>query len=87
VRQGIVELDDRREIWRLLAKLTPARRLRFLAWACRQVRGPLPVRVNEATHTGTANEAYADLMALEVMYRLDLAAAAARLERLVRKGE
>lgn len=29
-------LDDRREVWSLLARLSPKNRFRFLGWACRQ---------------------------------------------------
>lgn len=77
-------LDDRREIWRLLEKLTPAGRVRFLTWGCRQLKGKGDVRVT--SHTGKVGEAYHDLIALAVVYGLDLHAAACELERRVRRG-
>lgn len=44
-------LDDRKEIYTLLARLSPARRLAWLRWCCRRAVVP-----NSATHPGPARK-------------------------------
>lgn len=44
-------LDDRTEVYRLLSRLSPARRLAWLRWCC--ARAVLP---NSATHPGPARK-------------------------------
>lgn len=38
--RSIDNLDDRREVWRLLARLGPMARYGFLGWACNEVPKP-----------------------------------------------
>lgn len=84
MRAQTLELDDRRELWRLLDRLKAVDRIRFVEWCCKQVRGKGKLGVTH--HSGKTGEAYADLIHLEVVFGLDLNAAACRLERFVRKG-
>jgi hypothetical protein len=76
----IDDLDSRREVWHLLSRLPPQKRLLYLSWACAQVpqgRGKLPppvpgmmrVSVDEARRDDKAdakhtNEIYCDLLSL-----------------------
>lgn len=92
-------LDDRREIWHLLARLPPRRRYQFLAWCCRQTTAkpqPLPSwfrmtprilaaeRGDERQDMALTNEIYGDLWALGYQYGLSTALATLELERIVR---
>ena len=88
-------LDDRREVYHLLHRLPPARRVAFLADCCGRVTAPGGNRpaaagfgrlVREAGRCDRGDErltvaVYTDLLALAAQWRLDLAAAAVRLER------
>jgi hypothetical protein len=86
LRAARLDLGDRKEVWQLLQRLDERRRLEFLRWACRQVRGPdRMAEVRVTNHTGTVHETYMDLMHLEVAFGLDLAAALAELVRRVRR--
>lgn len=80
-------LDDRRELHHLLERLQPRHRLRFLAWACRQVTLPSsgihPVVSRRST--GLAMEVYYDLWYLAIQHNLDLDAATSRLVEMVRQ--
>lgn len=93
-------LDDRRELWCLLHRLSPRRRVSFLADCCDRVRrpdgaGPVASRrmapaVALAYRCGRADdrlttEVYGDLLVLACQWGLDLAAAAAALEGRVRR--
>src|SRR5262245_10076525 len=81
-------LDDRREVFRLLDRLSPRRRLAYLAWCCRQVRTPAgePVRV-AARSNGDTFEVFFDWWHLGFQYDLDMDAAARALERQVRRSQ
>lgn len=93
--------DDRRELVVLLAKLSPAARVAFLGWCCSRCAGPngtrpapsvlrmgetikMAYRCDRADNR-LVNEVYADLLLLASQWGLDLAAAAAELERRVRQ--
>lgn len=94
-------LDDRREIWSLLHRLSPRDRVRFLARCCETVatvhgNGPKPSlfqmrdTVEQAYRCDRAddrltNEIYGDLLALGTQWTLDLAAVAVELEQLVKR--
>ena len=94
-------LDDRREVWHLLHRLSPRRRVSFLAWACERCTGPRGAKpVASHRMAGTieqayrcdgadlrlTNEVYGDLLALAANYRFDLGAAAVELERRVKSA-
>jgi hypothetical protein len=97
---AIDTLDDRREVWHLLHRLPPARRVAFLADCCSRVRdcrGNRPVpsarmapalaaarRCDRADHRLTTM-LYTDLLMLAAQWGLDPAAAAVRLEAWVRR--
>lgn len=78
-----LELDDRREIWRLLEKLNQFQRIRFVQRCCGGVKGKGAVGVT--SHSGTVGEAYRDLMMLAVVFGADLHAVALDLVKVVRK--
>ena len=93
-------LDDRRELHSLLHRLSPRRRVSFLAWCCRQVSGPNGTRPVASSRVGPTleaayrcsvaderltNEMYGDVLALAAQWDLDLAAAARELEARVRR--
>lgn len=93
-------LDDRREIWSLLHRLHPLRRVRFLRLCCQQVtlpggsQSPAPSyrmheRIRAALRDDTAdewltNEIYGDLFQLAHQWRLDLDTVTRRLEEVVK---
>lgn len=79
-----VSLDygDRKEIWYMLDKLgTAQRRIAFVRWCCSKCRVPMEIKVT--THTGTANEAYQDLLNMEHQFGLDLNMALRELNRRI----
>ena len=94
-------LDDRREIWHLLHKLPPSRRIEFMDWCCANVSGPngmrpTPSRLRMAETIRMAyrcdraderltNELYIDVLMLSSQWNLDLGRAAVELERWVRR--
>jgi hypothetical protein len=81
-------LDDRREVHQLLERLSPAARVEFLAWACRQCTLPnsrIHPQVSRRT-VGTALEVYFDLWILAVDYHLDMQAVVNELAERVRTG-
>lgn len=81
-----LELDDRREVWKILQRFSPPQRVDFLRWCCRQVNGPDKVsKVYVTSHTGTVDEAYRDLMHLEIAFHLDLRKALNHLEKIARR--
>lgn len=47
-------LDDRRELWHLLHRVSPARRVRFLEWACRAAPGEVGQRPTVSHHRMSA---------------------------------
>lgn len=89
-------LDDRREIWHLLHRLSPASRVAFLRRWCDRIRaankhgnGPAPMGfdtlIREANRCERGNErltntVYCDLVAASAQWELDLVAVAADLE-------
>lgn len=93
-------LDDRREIYHLLARLPPKRRLGWLEWACRNATlGESKVRpvvaaktrqlADQARWDSSANtrltmEVFFDLWMLSVNYRMDFESLLRRLEAVVR---
>ena len=92
-------LDDRREIWGMLARLSPSLRVAFLARWCARVpreRGtPKPslfrmgATVKAARTCGTAdrrltNELYHDFLQLACNFGVDLGLVAADLEQVTR---
>lgn len=78
-----VQYSERRQVFLLLQKLDAARRVRFLAWACKQAtRGGL-VPVGITKQTGEAAEVYWDICLLCHSYGLSWRVVAERLERAV----
>lgn len=94
-------LDDRREIFYLLGKLSPSERLAWLEWACRhatlghsQVRPAVARKTRElaararwdsAADSRLTLEIYFDLFMLDVSFRVDFEALLKRLEAAVRR--
>lgn len=95
-------LDDRREVYRQLKALPPARRLGFLRWCAARARLP---RTNAAAHVSRATherarqarwdtaadekltiEIFFDLFTLACQYEFDLGGALRELERRARGG-
>lgn len=94
------DLDSRREIWHCLHRLSPKRRLAFVAWCCDRVTRPGHTRpavtpasadlVLAAYRCDNAdlrlsNECYTDILFMGSQYQLDLVAAAVFLEQCVKK--
>lgn len=89
---------DRRDIWALLHRLPPRRRVAFVAAMCERaapLTGNRPVPrydrevLDRAYRDDSAdryvtNQCYGDVVALAGQWRLDLSAAACELERWVR---
>lgn len=93
-------LDDRRELWHLLHRLPPVRRVAFLAWCCTQVSGPggtrpgpssrnqpavAAARLDDKADERLTNMMYGDLLMLGAQWGLDLAKAAVTLESWVKR--
>jgi len=95
-------LSDRREIWSLLHRLSPARRLAFLWWVCKAASKPgancpepvpeMREYVRQAMRCDRADErltnmVYADTWAVANQYDFDMGRGAVALERYARTGE
>jgi hypothetical protein len=94
-------LDDRREIHRMLHRLPPVERVRFLDRVAKRIRVPnseglgaswfrMNATIKEAYRCDRAdlrltNEVYADCVGLAVQWDVDLLAVAVELEQLVRR--
>lgn len=79
-----IERNERRELWRMLDRLDPRRRVAFVRWCCRQASwGVVETRVT--THTGTTSECYHDIMLLAFQHGLDLELVACELTNRVRR--
>ena len=85
MRAQNLELDDRREIWKALEWLNPLERIAFVQWCCGQASGPNKSAVFVDKHSGCVEEAYRDIMALELQFGLDLSVAAKELIRRARR--
>ena len=97
------DLDSRRELHTLLAKLPPQDRIRFLRWCCSrcptgQGRAPVPMvgmmktTVSQAEHDDEGDrrftyEVYGDLLQLFANFKLDAVQTARELEQWVRYPE
>ena len=92
-------LDDRRELFRLLGKLAPRERVRFVGWCCGQIGSPTrptpslrnwpTVKAAERGEAGADDRLtttlYTDVLVLSSQWGLDLTRAAVELERWVRR--
>ena len=77
--------EARKHLWLGLKRLPPPRRIAFLHWACKQVRGPdriAEVRVTKSE--GHHGEVYWDLMSLAASHGLDLGRTCEKLERVLK---
>jgi hypothetical protein len=96
---GVDSVDDRREIWHLLHRMPPVKRLRYLYRCCEAVRDglgnglfPLPSMnsmVDDAQRCDRGDErltnaVYVDLLQLAANRNLDLAAVAIDLEGIAK---
>lgn len=94
-------VSDRRDLWHMLHRIHPVRRLQFLRWCCVTAstpNAPCPTPTIEmASHTRDAiradayderltNMIYFDLAAIGQQYDFDLGKAMVVLERWVRFG-
>lgn len=95
-------LDDRRELWRLLHRLPPSRRIDFLAWCCSQVSGPngngptpgagllataTAARRDDGADRRLTNEIYMDVMVLGHQWSLDMQTTVRRAEEAVKRPD
>ncbi len=78
-------LDDRREIWTMLKRLTPRERIAITQKWCGQATGKKIVGVQVLKHGGTVEETYRAMLELEVTFGLDIGQAALELVRWVRR--
>lgn len=82
---GLLERDEKRDLFVLLKRLDPRERLDYLAWACREAGRNRPDKVTVTSSTGTERDVWGDLMSLTFAYDLDPRAALAELVRRVRR--
>lgn len=96
-------LDDRREVYHLLARLPPQQRLAFLDWACHQAtlgksqirpivaaktrRLAEQARWDSSADTRLTLEIFFDLWMLDVNYRVDFEATLNSLEQHARHAQ
>lgn len=81
-------IDDRREILRLIGRLSVRTRLIWLQWCC-QYAIPRDLQIRPgvaANHTGLAAECFLDLWRLCTQYELDIDRALRQLIRLNRSA-
>ena len=78
------ELDERREIWKLLKFLTMRRRLEWLKWCCEQVSHP-SVTTFIVQNDGSVSAVFWDAMTLFWGSGLTMTRAGERLVEMVRK--
>lgn len=79
-----LEFDDRREVWRLLARLDRRERLEFLIWACRKVSKPgYETRVTESS--GDVEDVFADVQLLAYQFGIGLTEMGEYLVKMVRR--
>jgi hypothetical protein len=81
-------LMDRREIYFMLERLPPWKRLQWLRWCTRQIHMPEAPNARPivaARSTGIAMEVYHDCWHLAAAYSLDLDLAFAKLTQMVRR--
>src|SRR5688572_18686248 len=94
-------LDDRREVHELLRKLSPARRVGFLAWCCKHSKmnrfnEPIVVarktrelaelaRWDSSADNALTVDVYMSCWSLAMQFQLDLDKALAKLVEMVRK--
>lgn len=76
------EFDERREIARLLRHLTPARRIEWLKWCCKQVSAP-SVETKVLASDGSVNAVWWDAVSLFYGSHLTMRTAGARLVDMV----
>lgn len=82
--QGILpEFDERREIGRLLKHLSPARRIDWLKWCCRQVSKPA-AETTVIQNDGTVSAVFWDAMSLFWGSGLTMQRAGEQLVKMVR---
>lgn len=79
------QLDDRREIWRAVERMTPRQRLAWLRWCCELVSDSQLMGVRVTGGDGSVGQIFADLSLLELQYDLNVEVAANELVRRVRK--
>jgi hypothetical protein len=76
--------DDRTEVYLLFDRLTPAKRLMYLRWACRQCTAMKLQPYVKPGHSGTTKECVMDFWGLVHSFGLHAEAALAALEAFVR---
>lgn len=91
--EKLAEIDDtdsRRELFYLMSRLSPARRVEFLQWCAGVANGAIMLRHDPPwvltvvqNETGEAMESYLDLMGLISQWGLDAGVAVKELERRV----
>jgi hypothetical protein len=76
--------DERREIWRLLKHLSPAKRIEWLKWCCQQVsQGAVQTKVIESK--GGHEEVFWDGLSLKAVHGLSLETMGLRLLDMVHR--
>lgn len=83
-----VELDDRREFWALLARLSVSQRIDWLRWCCREASAGRGVTVYVTASTGSVPDVWHDAVTIFGQGGLTVDRAGVRLRELVNgKGE
>lgn len=88
----IDNLDDRREIFYLLSRLTPLQRIAFLYWCCDQANNRMihrgeQTRVDITDPTGDPYHTMLSIAMLHAQYNLPIQRVLRGLERAVRNPE
>ncbi len=78
--------DDRREVFILFDRLSPAKRVQFLRWCCTKSTAAKLSPYIQPNHSGLTMECVLDFYGLIGQYGLNADFAFKALERFVRKG-
>jgi len=78
------QFDDRREIYRLLKKITPAKRREWLDWCCTLVKDNGFTRTGVVASDNSVDAVFWDALSLRALFGVDLETMGVRLEQMVR---
>lgn len=81
--QSLPARDENREIWRMLQRLGPQRRIEWLRWCCRRVSSQ-GVRVDVLESSGEVAEIWNEWASLKVGHGLSVEESGVRLMQMVR---
>jgi hypothetical protein len=80
-----VELDDRREVWTLLGLLTPARRVEWLRWCCKEASRGCHHEIRVTESDGSVGGVWYDAVTIFGQGRLTVAGAGIKLVDMLKR--